>query len=261
MKNTFLPLTLVLSLLVSNQHLQAQPKPSNVSAKPSVLINFEEPDFGGDAPAGRERGTGSRSVCQDLTPGVKSNITLNALVPQKSQGLTLQASPTLWFNYSYTSDVAPKSKGDLLGQFSLAIDDKGVDKKVVKDLPINFPPNSSNLKVEIPYTLEEGKWYRWYLVVVCNAQDNTQTTNIALEGLIQRVSDRELKNVVLNKKSEELVNLLASKGIWYDALDEAAKVKCEKSSESQSWEALLAQAKFKQEELKQITQAPLLCQQ
>jgi len=261
MKNPFLPLTLVLSLLVSSQQLQAQENPANVTAKPSVLINFEEPDFGGDAPTGRERGTGSRSVCQNLTPGVKSNISLNALVPQTSQGLTLQASPTLWFNYSHTSDLAQKSEEDLSGQFSLAIDNKGVDKKVVKDLPVYFPPNSSNLKVEIPYTLEEGKWYRWYLVVVCNSKDNNQTTNIALEGLIQRISDSELKNVVLSKKSEELVNVLASKGIWYDALDEAAKVKCDNPNESKSWEALLGQVQFKQDELKQITQAPLLCGQ
>lgn len=220
------------------------------------LITFIEPDYNQDAPGGRERGTGSRSVCSADHPNAQ-NLSLNALTPNQTRGLTTREKPSIWINVKYPNDKNPPQ--DMAAQFSL--EDVTSNTKVIKDIPVKLPSASGTIKVDVPHTLEPGKWYRWYLVVDCGAMDlSEKNTVVSTEGLIQRQqTELDLENPAEKTDSETLAKAYALKGIWYDALDEAAQLKCQKNNldnNQEVWGDLLTQVN-----LEKLVDEPLLCGQ
>lgn len=246
-------LTIFASLTIYSGQLQAQTPESAATNSEKPLITFVEPDYTEDAPAGRERGTGSRSVCSASNTN-SQNLTINALTPNETRGLTTKEHPTLWINVQYPQEKLTKP---ILAQFSL--EDVKSNTKVIKDIPVELPLTSSTVKVEIPHSLEVGKWYRWYLVVDCSTMDNTQkNTVISTEGLIQRQqAQSDINKASSQQASEEIAKAYAQKGIWYDALDEAAQLKCHTGSNSggeKLWKDLLTQVN-----LENLAVEPLVC--
>jgi len=246
--------TIIAGLTIFSEVGNAQTSNLKPVNEQKPLITFIEPDYNQDAPGGRERGTGSRSVCSADHPNTQ-NLSLNALTPSKTRGLTTREKPSIWINITYPQAKNPPE--EISAQFSL--EEVTSNTKVIKDIPVKLPSASGTMKVEIPHTLEQGKWYRWYFVVDCGAMDLTEkNTVVSTEGLIQRQqTELDLKNPSENTDSETLARAYALKGIWYDALDEAAQLKCQKNTpdhNEQVWSDLLIQVN-----LQKLANEPLIC--
>jgi len=257
MKKKFIELTaaasfaILVGLNIGYSQVKAQENNNNNDQNSQIVVTFVEPDFEGEAPKGKRRGFASRSC--DLV-----KLSMIPLVPSDSRGLTIQQSPKIWVNVTYDQNLNNKNKPEIIGDFSL--EDLKSNVKVVKDALIKLPAESSNLKLEIPYSLQEGNWYRWYLVIPLDnldcAVDGSNSTNIiSVEGLIQRVSSIHDTTNSVKQKSEELLTLYSQNGLWYDALDEAAKLKCQRPPLLEPWNNLLKQAEFNAKELRHISQA------
>lgn len=256
MKKIFIELAaasfaILVGLNFSSSQVKAQENQNNNDQNSQVVVTFDEPDFEGDAPKGRQRGFASRSC--DIV-----KLSIIPLVPSDSRGLTIKQSPTIWVNLTYDQKLNNKNQPEIIGNFSL--EDIKSNVKVVKDATIKLPNDSRNLKIEIPYSLQEGNWYRWYLVIPqdhldCAVDGSNSTNIISVEGLIQRVSSIHDTTNAVKQKSEELLTLYSQNGLWYDALDEAAKLKCQRPPLLEPWNNLLKQAEFNAKELRNISQA------
>ena len=95
--------------------IQFEPQLSLEDLIPNQL-GFKQPDYEGDAPSGRDRGTGSRGDCPLADAGRKGELELIPLIPTDSRGLTTKASPTLWVEVSYSSNQRAK---ELFGELSV----------------------------------------------------------------------------------------------------------------------------------------------
>lgn len=223
----------------------------------SIAVEFKEPDYSGDAPSGRRRGTGSRGDCPLAVSETGGNLTVTPVIDQDSRGLTVNESPTIWVNVSYQSE--PVERG-LYGEFSLQ-DSKTNTKLVPKYLPVTLPSRSGVFSIPLPYSLEVGKWYRWHLILDCNSPDSFYDDSVLfIRGLLKRVELPKFKYPLDTTNSQQkLMELYAENGIWYDALNQAAKLRCsnpQNATFAEAWSRLL-----KAVELEKIAQASLICRE
>lgn len=242
---------ILVGLNVGYLQVKAQENQNKNPQKPLIEVTFIEPNYDGEAPQGKTRGFASRTC--DI-----SKLSMAPIIPKDSRGLTIQQSPRVWVNITYDQNSDSKQNSEIMGDFSL--EDINSTVKVVKDSKVKIPLNSTNLSIKIPYSLEEGKWYRWYLVIPldnldCTVEGTNSTNMISLEGTIQRVSHTDDPTNLSKQKSEDLVRVYSQKGFWYDALEEAAKLKCQIPSLLEPWNHLLKEAHFNEKQLRNISQA------
>ena len=232
-------ITFFLSLTNYPEATQAQfyPQLSSENLIPHQLA-FKQPDYEGDAPSGRDRGAGSRGNCL-LVAGRKEKVKLIPLIPKDSRGLTTKASPTLWVQVSYASNLPAK---ELSGELSVE-DAQTFSKLPPKTMSVKLPKSSGIFSIPLPHSLEVNKWYRWYLILDCNSSDSSgRGSVISVQGMVKRVKLPE-----------------AEQGLWYDVLDQTAKLSCtekKNGASTQSWQALLTDNEVA---LDEIAQTPLIC--
>ena len=211
------------SLTSYPEPLQAQPNKTPSNASESVQVGFKQPDYEGNAPSGRDRGTGSRGDCAIAASGTKGEIALTPLMPSDSRGLTVSESPTVWVKVSYNSD---QGENELSGEFSLE-DAQSYRKLPPKRISVTLPRTSGVFSIPIPHSLEVNKWYRWYLVLDCNSQDSSSSDSVlAIEGMVQRVKLPGSESQLATQTPQERIAIYADQGIWYDALNETVKLSC-----------------------------------
>ena len=215
---------------------------------------FKQPDYPNDAPRRRERGTGSRGNCILGTSGTAGKIMLSAIVPAENWGLTVSQSPRFWIKVAYDSD---NFEPELLGKFYL---EKADTNERLPPIVVRLPKISGVLGISLPYVLEVNQWYRWYLLLDCPLESSfSRNTVLWVEGLVQRIEKSNLENQLAIQTSEQRITFYAEEGIWYDALDEAAKLRCRNSQNSALAKLWLDLLKDDDVDLEQLTQVILIC--
>ncbi|MDJ0689265.1 MAG: DUF928 domain-containing protein [Xenococcaceae cyanobacterium MO_188.B32] len=219
--------------------LSAQMAESQQSIQGYLPVNFKQPKPPPDAPkVGRGQGGASRGEC--FVADSTSKITLTPLLPSNGWGLTASESPNLWVYVAYPSG---RFEGKTPLTAELSVEERKTDTKLEpKSYPLELPKNSGIFSISLPHSLESNKWYRWYLVVNCQAENTSANDVLQIEGFLQR---RELDDLTYNAESlspSELVSLYTENHIWYDAFHEAALLHCNNGSDNELknyWQTLL----------------------
>lgn len=126
---------------------------------------------------------------------------LTALIPKDKPGLTTSGQPTFWFYVPYTTEEIRSV------EFSLLTEN---DKKLIYEAEFKLPKTPGIISISLPsqYTLEEGKYYHWYLEIYC--QKNTSSKpSLDVNGWIERVP--------LTPDRHRQIEA-ANPDIWYDSL-------------------------------------------
>lgn len=178
---------------------------------------------------GRREGAGTRGTCMN---GQKF---LMPLTPADGFSATLSNSPTFfWYVPETTAQTA---------EFSLL---DGNDRQLYK-APINLTKTASIVSYTIPKevttaVLETSKDFYWQFTIVCDP--NQPSRNPFVEGVVQRVKPTaELSQKLKTAPSaRDRATILASSGIWQDAIATLAKQRCDRPNDTSflaSWTTLL----------------------
>lgn len=210
---------------------------NDTESTPRSSSAFRQPDFSGEAPIGRDRGAGSRSPQCRIPIGSEEVIVqeIVPLIPADSRGLTTHASPRIWFAVTYAAEptgIAEPIRAD----FSI----ENLASNERHRFRFALPKTSGTFAVTVPESLSVGEWHRWYLAISCGSEEFLSPRELLLnEGLIQRVERPQLQQQLAVPSLDRRSRLYAQAGIWYDALDEAARERCQISS--RNWTNLLSE--------------------
>jgi hypothetical protein len=189
---------LLLGLLVTGVPASDK-KEAPDKAAPEQVIIYKPPLRG--APRTRvgagTRGSGDAAVLEVLAPD--------------HTGLTTVAQPTLYW-YASTPGKA---------RFEVAlIDEQGIDPLLEVDADDGRVAGIRHLDLgDYGISLQPGVPYQWSVALVADA-DN-RSSDIVASGVIERIEPEEgLANRIKNSSGMARVNVYATDGIWYDALDE-----------------------------------------
>ena len=232
----------------------SSPTPATHIESLSFVPPTPPPQSDRGAPSGRRVGGSSRSgKCPVSAVGKQ----LTALVPETSMpsknkveakdstlkseklvwGLTVDASPTLWFYVPYA--LTPKLSMEFLLQ-----DEEG---KEVYDSPVQSKTTPAGV-VSLPLsatavTLKVGKMYHWYFLINCGDPDELDASS-TVDGWVKRVDQLNptLASQLQGTKPQERVALYAKNGLWYDAVTALAKLRSvhpEDAKLNNDWVSLL----------------------
>jgi hypothetical protein len=219
---------------VSLNHSQAWAQSLNSPSEGTSIIYNAPPPPDQGTPDGRQRGGASRGTCQSYEA-------LTALVPTVENavwGLTASDRPTFWFYLP--NSMTPETA------IEFVVQDEA--DNYIYQTRFTAPETQSGLiSLSLPASspaLEVGKSYSWTLSVYCDRDRPSRTVFVA--GTIQRTAlDAELQNQLAIATPLERANLLAARGVWYDALATLAELYQAEQNNSQTttaWLNLLKQA-------------------
>jgi Domain of Unknown Function (DUF928) len=202
LSQTSMTIALVLSYCLATIPVQAA-TPVVTKSKPSRKIRWKPPTPPNDLgiPGNRGQGGGQRGGCKQYAD-------VTALVPRNPQGIywgqTMRDRPTVWLN-------TPQGlSADLLMEIAVR-DENG--QPIAKQL-LTTPLTPAGV-ISVPFpataTLAENHTYHWEVSFYCD-QDVPDKPFI-VQGQIQRVAPQPLPIDPL-----EQAQLLAERGIWFDAL-------------------------------------------
>jgi Domain of Unknown Function (DUF928) len=218
------------------------PKP-----KPSRKIRWKPPTPPSSLGTGGQRGQGGgqRGDC-------KRYADVTALVPLTDQGIywgqTTSDRPTLWFN-------TPQGlEADLL--LEVVVREMN-GKPIAKQLLMSTPTDPGVISIPFPTTtLMENHLYRWEVVFYCDAENPDKP--ITFQGQLQRVAGlpEPLASEPLASEPLSQAQMLADRGIWFDALTQLGNARRSQPSAAltMGWNDLLqsAQVKLKGDQQGQI---------
>ncbi|MBD2169139.1 DUF928 domain-containing protein [Calothrix membranacea FACHB-236] len=206
-----------------NQNSAQQPQPQPTTASP---IQFKRPPLSPRGAPGNRKGGGTRDGYSCAALEIKER--LMALVPAVESepgishvwGLTLEASPTLWFYVPY--QMQDIKVGELEIWDETDSDPRNYQQTYQGTFNVTDTPGAIALTLPSTVKLEPGKNYHWYLTLNMNCDREAQAVNV--NGWIQRV---KLNN---NLPSQQLgdrdrVIFYAENGIWYDAITLLAQMR------------------------------------
>lgn len=221
----FLNISLLSCIPVQAESLNRPISTSPIFAAPPPPEGTGEP--------GKRSEAGSRGCNRGMN---KKNLgfpkKLTAIVPfypssESVYGVTTEKYPSFWFYVPYTSNVA-------YGEFVL--EDESEQPKVY---PVSLTKTPGIVNLRLPSTsqsLQIGKQHRWYFNVYC--KDDKQIIG-NVEGYIATARLNPRLRSRLNKAPyAQRVKLYGANGIWYEALDNAAKLR-RRNPQDNSWEKLL----------------------
>lgn len=168
---------------------------------------------------GNREGAATRGVCKVQTAANEPDLT--TLVPASNIGLTAANRPTFyWYlpanNYQALEFALFQNLAD------------GTQVQIYKrQFPMANRPrlDSITLAGDVP-PLQEGADYRWTVSLICNPSDPDPSQIRFVEGWVQRVALPEALEKQLRQASPlQRYDLLASNGLWYDALDGLVKLR------------------------------------
>ncbi|MBE9137040.1 DUF928 domain-containing protein [Nodosilinea sp. LEGE 07088] len=193
-------------------------------------------------------GGGSRGDCSEkpfaLTPYIYD-----------AGGLTLSASPTLWFHSPFPLTA------DMWFKFELESVDGAIDVDFEHSFP---PPTMAEGVIGIPLgtnqlpNLEVGQAYTWKVLIYCGGEAAVGQSSPAMtEGWIIRTENLALENQVAGTPDPvEVSTLYRDSAIWYDALSILGNeilTDISTSATQTAWSALLMDGGFADE----IINAPI----
>jgi hypothetical protein len=180
-------------------------------------------------PTGRTKGGAGRGRFCPIT-----NETMAALVPSAKDipdtlqdkiaevtaaeivwGITVEERPTFWFYIPYQADEILN-----LAEFMLL----DVEKHPVLPQPITIqlPDVPGFVQLQVPYSLEVGKPFNWYLSIICD--DQKPSRNPSVRGWIQRIEpSSQLLTALDNVESKRSHIPYLENGIWFEGVARLAE--------------------------------------
>lgn len=198
-------------------------------------VKFKRPPLSPRGAPGNRKGGGTRDgyICSALD----INENLMALVPAVEPeptishvwGLTLEASPTLWFYVPYQ----PKDiKGGELEIWDETHSDPRKYQQIYQGkFTVTNTPGAIALTLPSTVKLEPGKNYHWYLTLNMNCDRVAQAVNV--NGWIQRVKFNNHLSLQQLGDRDRLI-FYAENGIWFDAITLLAQMR-RRQPETQIW--------------------------
>jgi Domain of Unknown Function (DUF928) len=198
---TLLPIALWLIYSLATVAISVAPA---TAAKPKISrkIRWKPPQAPGrlGIPGNRGQGGGQRSDCNPDTG-------ITAIVPRTAQGIywgqTASDRPVLWLNL-------PQGLGnDRLVEITV----RELNGKPIGKQQLTLPVTPAGV-ISLPFpaiALAENQSYRWEVAFYCDPEMPDQP--FVIEGQIQRVAP-----IALPADRLEQAELLADRGIWFDAL-------------------------------------------
>jgi hypothetical protein len=224
--------TIFLLLTLATITFPAFPK-TPAPPKPSLKIRWKPPTPPSSLgiPGNRAQGGGTRG-CQPYRG-------ITALVPKLPQkiswGQTISDRPTVWLNTP--QGLAP----DLL--MEITVREQGGKLVAKQSYTTKRKISSGAIRVSFPPTalLEIDQTYDWTVAFYCDHSERVDRPFL-VQGQIQRIAT---PTAVINAKSSwESIQILAEKGIWYDALTQIGdRFRQTKDRETyNAWKTLLKSA-------------------
>ncbi|MDB9307434.1 DUF928 domain-containing protein [Aphanizomenon sp. CS-733/32] len=220
--------------------------------KPKALLNapaakkgtgtfkIKQPKVPPTAPDAK-RGTGTVfNFCSSTNYGID----LTPLIPQSTWGYTASQTPVVWVHISYEKNPSNPLSGELS-----VLDKQG---NLIKERQkVEIPNTSGAFSLQLPELPQSNQVYDWILQIECGNNQNTFFSNYVIVPSISRNSSkyaiimgsiyqRQFDDLI-KLKPEERISFYLKKGIWYDALNEAANLYCQ---DSRFWQELLTQEKL-----------------
>jgi Domain of Unknown Function (DUF928) len=142
---------------------------------------------------------------------------ITPLIPADKLGLTLNGHPTFYWSVPTlpvrTAEFTIETNGD---------------EKPFYETNIKLPKQPGIFSFTLPKNTPElpvGKTYRWYLTIICDAEDSSN--NPYVEGLVERTqADLTLLNALAKATAVQLPSIYAKSGIWHEALTTSVKLRC-----------------------------------
>lgn len=159
------------------------------------------------------------------------------LIPANKLGLTLNGHPTFYWSVP-TLPVRT-------AQFTI---DRNGDEPPFYETNITLPKQPGIFSFTLPKNTPElpvGKTYRWYLTIICDAEDSSN--NPYVEGLVERTqAELPLSDTLAKATARQLPTIYAESGIWHEALTTLVELRCTQPNDlvvklnwRQYWENLL----------------------
>lgn len=190
---------------------------------------FKSPNRGAPPSAG---GGGTRGTCEQ-DPEDAYYVPLS---PIGQVGLTVSEYPT-FFMY------VPEAPARTIQLSILARKDENTEEPVTS-VTFTTPRKAGIISISIPTnpknSLKVGQLYRWEMEIICNRID--RSGNAAMEGFIERVSKDGIDANLANAKETDLPTIYAERGIWYESLASALKLRAANPNNPKvmaDWEKLL----------------------
>ncbi|OCQ98815.1 hypothetical protein BCD64_22440 [Nostoc sp. MBR 210] len=220
---------------------QSQSTPSRISA-----VIFNQPPLSSRGAPGNRQGGGTRDGRNCTALDIKERLT--ALVPAVESepkmshvwGLTVSASPTLWFYVPYQAKDIQGAELELWDETSR--EQRNYKQIYQRTFTVKETPGAIALSLPSTVKLEPDKNYHWYLSLNINCQGDNESINV--NGWIQRVKFQHTPSV-----NRQQVILYAQKGIWYDALTQLAQLRRRNPQSKtlmQDWQKLLGDVGLKE---------------
>ncbi|MFN4066566.1 MAG: DUF928 domain-containing protein [Thermosynechococcus sp.] len=168
---------------------------------------------------GNREGAATRGICKVQTAANEPDLT--TLVPASNIGLTAANRPTFYW-------YLPANNYQALEFALFQTLANGTQVQIYRQqFPMANRPrlDSITLAGDVP-PLQEGVDYRWTVSLICNSSDPDPSQIRFVEGWVQRVAlPKTLEKQLHQASSLQRYDLLASNGLWYDALDALVKLR------------------------------------
>ena len=187
-----------------------------------------------------KRGTGTVfNFCSSTNYGID----LTPLIPQSTWGYTASQTPVVWVHISYEKNPSNPLSGELS-----VLDKQG---NLIKERQkVEIPNTSGAFSLQLPELPQSNQVYDWILQIECgNNQNSFEVYSVVSSSssysrkyaiIMGSIYQRQFDDLI-KLKPEERISFYLKKGIWYDALNEAANLYCQ---DSRFWQELLTQAKL-----------------
>lgn len=207
-----------------NQNSSKQSQSKTATASP---VKFNRPPLSPRGAPGSRKGGGTRDghICSAL----EINERLFALVPAVESeptishvwGLTVAASPTLWFYLPYL----PKDikAGELQLWDETGREPRNYQQIYEGTFTVTNTPGAIALSLPATVKLEPDKNYHWYLSLDINCNGENQSVDV--NGWIQRAKFNNTLATQPQSGDRNQVLLYAENGIWFDAVTQLAQLR------------------------------------
>jgi hypothetical protein len=205
-----------------NKNSSHQSKASSASQ-----VKFNRPPLSPRGAPGNRKGGGTRDghKCSAL----EINERLLALVPAVESkqaishvwGLTVKASPTLWFYLPYLPKDIKKGQLELWDETDR--EPRNYQQIYQGTFTVAGTPGAIALSLPPTVKLELGKNYHWYLSLDMNCNGENQLVDV--NGWIQRAKFNNNLSVQQQSVERNRVIFYAENGSWYDAITLLAQLR------------------------------------
>jgi hypothetical protein len=195
------------------------------SPTPLGEISLFDPPADRGAPSTVGGATRGEGLCNQVTPLVPKDSTKvettreNLPIPAPYFGLTVASQPTFFWHFKQSPLYAGEPIAFVLYEYNPEVEfnpDAGKYGQQVYETTIDYPDQSGARAFNLPFDLEVGKSYVWYLEMGCDDGQSGSTY-----GWIERIEEPSQLSSQLLAASGALAKtqVYAKSGVWFDALN------------------------------------------